>query len=350
MRSFCPVCGSEERIADWQMDFIIPDKWTLPAKNTICYCLSCGMIYYDNTGSQEDYDTYYRERYGFNGSLSHGITIDRLEEIVELACKYLPRKDMLVVDFGGGSGYVVKRLQELQYYNSVTVEVGDSLPKDIDLLISAQVFEHLYDVRGSLDKLVSAMQPFGKFLIEIPDALVYSSESTPPILDYQRLHINHFGPSQLDLLFSKVGYERVYAIQKKLESGDEFGAGTPLYRAVYTGRTFELAYQPSKIHVQTEIARMVEQLSGITRPVIVWGCGDMCMHVLLQAKLNVAYFVDIAPSYRGTTINGIPVYDRVVSDEPIVIIAQYQNSSILKSINDAGLKNEVIAVWSAPAY
>jgi hypothetical protein len=98
-----------------------------------------------------------------------------------------------------------------------------------------------------------------------------------------------------------------------------------------------------------EVEKMVEQLRNITSPVIVWGCGDMCMHVLLQAKLNVAYFVDIAPSYRGTTISGVPVLDHVVSDEPIVVIAQYQNSSILKSISDAGLKNEVIAVWSALA-
>jgi hypothetical protein len=84
------------------MNFIIPNGWTLPTKNTINYCLSCGMIYYDNTASQTDYDTYYREKFGFTGSLSSSITIERLEEIIELALKYLPRKDMVVVDFGGG--------------------------------------------------------------------------------------------------------------------------------------------------------------------------------------------------------------------------------------------------------
>ena len=174
--------------------------------------------------------------------------------------------------------------------------------------------------------------------------MVYSTETALPILDYQRLHVNHFGPSQLDLLFFNAGYERTFAVQKYCRQGDEFGAGTPLYRSVYTWRNSELAYQPSKTHIQREIAKIVERLSHITCQVIVWGCGDMCMHVLLQANLNVAYFVDIYPVYRGTLIQGIPIFDRVNSDEPIVIIAQYQNSSILNSIRNAGLKNKIIAV------
>jgi hypothetical protein len=330
------------------MDFFIPDGWTLPSKNTICYCLGCGMIYYANTSSQADYDVYYRERYGFNGSLNDGVTKERLEELVELICKHFPRKDVSIVDYGGGSGYLVRRLQELRYFNVLNVEVDDVLPVAVDMIVSAQVFEHLFDLRGTLDKLVKSIRPSGRFLIEIPDALAYSTKSAPPILDYQKLHINHFGPSQLDLLFFNAGYERAFAVQKHCRPGNEFDSGMPIYRALYTPRNPELSYRPSKIHVQTAMENIVKQLRDIKTPVIVWGCGDMCMHVLSQAKLNVVYFVDISPIYKGTTIKGVPVLGRVVSNEPIVVIAQYQTSSILKSIGDAGLKNKVIAVWSAP--
>jgi len=61
MRDRCPACNCVRRLDDWALDFKVPDGWPQPEHNTVCLCLDCGLIYYDNDMTAEDYDEYYRK-------------------------------------------------------------------------------------------------------------------------------------------------------------------------------------------------------------------------------------------------------------------------------------------------
>ena len=344
MRPNCPLCGSTHRRDDWKMEFLVPDGWPNPTTNTVCLCLDCGMIYYDNDMMQADYDEYYHKYYGYDGNEHSENNIQRLDEIADLVA--LPalgvHKDDLIVDFGGGkNSYLVSRLTALGYTRAVNVDVGDELPKGIDLLISAQTFEHLYDLKPITARLVGHLSYKGAFIVEIPSTYEMTYIDPPmPILDFHQKHVNHFTHVTLDRLFSDFGFTRIYA-----HSGS-----TPCYfgwhyRAVYKKHVQTSAYENARKVIEVRTYQKLEKLRAIgDRRVIIWGCGDLCLHLLSQVSLNVAYYVDNDPAFDGATINGVPVWDRVTSEEPIVVIAQNQASGILKRIKELNLTNKVIVI------
>jgi hypothetical protein len=103
-------------------------------------------------------------------------------------------------------------------------------------------------------------------------------------------------------------------------------------------------WRRSKQQIEHAMAEKAAKLQKIQKPVIVWGCSNTVWHLLTIAEFPIAYFVDKdTRSYpAGSTIRGIPVYDRINSDDPILVLAQGQRQAILANIHELGLKNEVI--------
>jgi SAM-dependent methyltransferase len=340
MRNKCPMCKSPERYGGvWKMQYLVPDGWSLPTESTVYLCMKCGLVYYDNDATQADYDKYYKERYGYDGNLHNESNFHRLDELVQLVTE-ITDKYALIVDFGGGEGYLTNKLNEMGYARAVTVNVGEPLPDDIDVIVASHVFEHLYDVRGIVGKLSHALKSSGKFVVEVPDEYLEPTLPNPvPILDYHQKHINHFAPYVLDDLMTIFGWHRTY----------HHSAPTPWYfgyhyRAVYELNPALEMYLKSMLAVKDMVAAKVEKLKQVVGPVIVWGCGDYALHMLTKVKLDVAYYVDRDPAFIGATIGGVPVTQMVTSGEPIVIMAQNQQSGILHCIEQEGLKNRVIVI------
>jgi hypothetical protein len=335
----CPACGSDnddKRIHVWDMDYIVPDGWELPAHNEICLC-DCGMIYYDNDKTQEDYDKYYKNRYGTDGTLTDAINYTRLDELIELICKTEPNKHARIVDFGGGNGYVEKKLYLLGYTDVCTVDVGNGLPENIDLLIASHVLEHVYDVHTIMHNIVHHTK--GKILIDLPDAIGMSKITTLPILDYHQKHINHFSINTLNILLDSWDYSPIYVNHYLIKSHNY-----PSFRAIYEKQSEEFSYGESQGRVESNVDEKVKRLKEITWPVIVWGCGDICLHLLTKVNLKIVHFVDNDPAWKGQTIMGIPVFDHIESDAPILIMAQQLQPEVIKQIKDAKLLNRIILV------
>jgi hypothetical protein len=204
MRDSCPICQSNLYSEYWNMDFIVPGGWTLPTHNTVCSCYKCGMIWYNNNKTQDDYDTYYKEKYGFDGSLDCSHNLSRLNDLVFLTMDNVLDKQALIVDLGGGAGYIEKQLKSFGYTNVHTIDVGQELPEDIQFLICAEVLEHIYDVDKFIKNMCDHMHVLGKILVELPDARrMWKISKEAPLIDYQQKHINHFKPELVNLLFSK---------------------------------------------------------------------------------------------------------------------------------------------------
>jgi hypothetical protein len=317
------------------MDFVVPDGWELPVFNIICLCRGCGFIYYDNDRTQTDYDAFYKNRYDY-WDLKTDLNHHRLDELVKLTCKIEQDKEAVIVDFGGGSeSYIVNRLKEHGYTNVESVNVGDALPDFVNLIIASHVIEHIYDLRRIMDWLMESTPD--KFLIEIPDAK-NEIKAKNPLLDYMQLHVNHFTSHLLDKLFDQYGYSPTYEKHFKSKSHKSYN-----YRVVYEMVGNSLYYD-SKDRVTSHINRMVKALKHIDFPVIVWGCGDTCLHLLAQVNLNIVHFVDMDKCWKGQTIQGIPVLDHVESNAPILILAWQAKDLIKKQIFEQHIFNNVLTI------
>jgi len=300
--------------------------------------LNCGLIYYDNDKTAEDYDKYYRDYYGADFNLNKDQNNVRLDSVADLVKKNFPAH-YKIIDFGGGDGYLERKLKGMGYDDVTTIRVGDALPEDVQLVIATQVFEHLYDLRGWLQRLKNCMIARGAFLIEVPDCQEMIWQFGSALLDYQQVHINHFIPQVLDRLFEKVEYDKYYS-----EFGEMTGYFGRYYRAIYCRNVAIDTYTRSKVRVRRAVDAKIDQLCEIKKPVIVWGCGPLTMHLLTKVNLDIAYFVDNDPAFQGATIDGIPVQDSVTSDHTILVIAQNQATALLKRIEDLGITNEVIVI------
>jgi len=336
MRTNCPVCGSNKRFSDWELNYKIPDGWTVPEKNDVCLCMACGMVWYDNNGTQADYDEYYKTKYGYG--LDAPLHKVRLDGMAADVLKAFPLT-YKIADFGGGEGYLVNKLRSFGY-DVYSWDAGDGVPKDIDLIIASHVIEHVSDLKSMMESFVDALNPTTAFVIvELPDAISYSGLSWPPMLDYQTKHINHFPPFCLDLLFANHGFTCCH------RSDEVSMPPYTNYRAVYKRDLLCGHYFTAKAHIEKSMAARIETMKKITEPVIMYGAADTAWYLMDKVPdLPVAYFIDEdTKSYPpGSTLCGIPVVDKVTTDHPILVIAAGQRKEILAKIRALGLNNEVI--------
>lgn len=334
-RNLCPVCDSEPKTS-FTMTYAVPDGWPLPKEVQVCLCPACGMIWYDSKATQFDYDRYYLKYYG--GQLDNPCEHHRLMDVATAVYKFA-QPDWKIVDFGAGTPYLAQKLVELGFKHVQGVNIGDPMPQGADLVIMTHVIEHIYAIRSAMKTITDALTPTGCILVETPESVNMAQRTSPPILDYHAKHVNHFSALALDLLMAKYDMAKIF-------SGftEQREVNTPVYRAIYQKGGFERTYGGVEYRLTMNTAELVDRLNDIKLPVIVWGLGETAWHLLSCAKLNVAYYVDNDPAYKGATIGGVPVKDKVDSGEPILIMGSICREAIEEKIRKLGLKNEVLTL------
>ena len=106
MRTNCPICNNEA-VDHFEMNYAVPDGWTLPKKYTWKLC-SCGFIWADTNGTVEDFNAYYREHF------SPTIDIHDISRCRNLAAYIFETiaPQTRIVDFGGGNGELEGYIRE----------------------------------------------------------------------------------------------------------------------------------------------------------------------------------------------------------------------------------------------
>jgi len=342
MRENCPICKSKPADS-FRMNFDIPDGWTLPRDNLVKFCDKCGFVWMDNEATQKDYDTYYRDRYGFGVNNHDNYAL--LNYVTNIIFDLVRNKDIKIADFGGGEGILVGKLKEVGFTDISVWDVDDSNPGpgSIDLVIANSVIEHIYDLDGMMQRFKKALKPDGYVYGQVPESFSYADRAWPPILDYNTKHINHFGVFQMDLMFTNYGFSCTHRLHYEYAP-----LNVPCYMAIYRNNGMEDFFEKVKMRIinYTDLAER-SITHKIHTPVVIWGLGDIAWHILGHSEhtgLEIAELIDIDPAYKGTMINGIPVKDKVETDYPILIMAQGQKQGIKDNIKKLGLKNEVIDI------
>ncbi len=334
----CPVCDSSRRDILWCSDFLVPDGWTKPAYLEWCECYKCGMLYADNpTVTQGDYDTFYKERYGF-GVVDGGVKARLYKRAHFIASQY--KNDARVVDFGGGTSGLKDILQKTFHFADVhNYGIGDKMPYDADVVIAEHVLEHIYDLHEAMATINDSLKAGGMLIVDIPDAGQMAFDLPPemPMLDFSQVHINHFRVIDMLRLMDNYGFELMETSQyyERFIRARMF----VFIKGVHIGR---LSRDYVRSNITQKLKSMAQQVGN--KEVIVWGCGDIALHCLALHPLNVVYFVDIDPAFRGATINGVPVHEKPFTDHPIVVNCSTQKALLLDYIKAQGYKNEVIVI------
>lgn len=330
----CVICDSTKRELLWRSDFLVPDGWPRP-KYLDWFRCACGMIYADNdTVTQHDYDRYYQERYGY------GVEDPEQQQRMRDRAHYVAvkfQKDAKVVDFGGGEQGLTRILAQYGFMNTACVEAGQDIPDNVDVIIAEMVFEHIYSMNAVMREMTSCLKDGGTLIVDIPDAGAIGLEgsSSMPMLDYHQVHLNHFRTLDMLRLMERWGFELV-----ETNAYHERGLACRMFVFVKGADIGRL----SKEHVIRNIEEKQEKLRALAdTPVIVWGLGDIAMHLLARYPINVKYFVCNDPAFKDQTIGRIPILEAPISDHPIVVMAQAQKEKLIEHIKSV-CDNEIIVI------
>ena len=323
MRTNCPICN-HEAIDQFEMNYIVPDGWALPDKYILKLC-KCGFIWADTNGTVEDFNTYYRKHYSQPADIHDVVRWRNLAAYIFESIEPQTR----IVDFGGGNGELEGYLNEYGVEHVTTVNLDDEMP-ECDLVIMSQVIEHLYDFQADFDIIERGLDKNGIVIIETPEVQAYSFRAQP-MLDYYQAHVNHFTPQTLQSFMGLRGYVITNASRYEYKA-----TNAPMMRISFVRGGMNQIF--NRVRDNINDIKPIE----IDEPVIVYGLGDLTTYTVAKSNLDVKSYVDDSPTYKGATINGVPVLDHIEGDYPIVIIGHRQRQAILDKLK--GIKNMVIEI------
>jgi SAM-dependent methyltransferase len=331
---FCPVCNSKERELLWRADFVVPDGWPRPKYLDWLRC-ECGMIYADHpTVTQFDYDRYYQEFYGY------GVEDYEQQKRLRDRAHYVAEKfdkSAKVADFGGGYQGLTRILAQYGFNNTSNVEAGDEIPENVDVIIAEMVIEHVYSMNSVMEEITTCLKDGGTLIVDVPDAgaIAMNGSDKMPLLDFQQVHLNHFRVVDMLRLMERWGMELVETCAYV-----ERNLNCRMFVFVKGADIGKL----SREHVTKNMDDKIKKIEAIgDKPVIVWGLGDIALHLLARHPLNVKYYVCNDPAFKDQTIGRIPVLEAPISDHPIVVMAQAQKDKLIEHIKSV-CDNEIIEI------
>lgn len=317
------------------MEWVVPDGWPRPKYLDWFEC-DCGMVYGDNeTVTEQDYTKYYQDFYGYGvgDEQSYGRMRDRAHYIADK----FPDRSVRIVDFGGGEAGLTKMIGQYGFKDAHNVEAGEDMPEDVDVVIAEHVFEHIYSMNIAMSDITGSLKDGGVLIVDIPDggAISFAKPEETPILDYTQVHINHFRVVDMLRLMERWGFELLETSAYK-----ERFMPCRMFVFVKGASIGKLAREFVTGNIDAKIEKMRELGD---KPVIVWGLGDIALHLLAKYPLNVKYFVCNDPAFKNQTIGRIPILEAPISDHPIIVMAQSQKEKLLDRIKSE-YDNEIIVI------
>jgi len=216
-RPVCPVCSGQS-VNSFEMDYAIPDGWTLPRHYIWKQC-GCGFIWADTQATKADFNKYYRDHYDQHND-KHDLF--RLNQLAAFIFKWADPQ-VRIVDYGGGDTYLVDRLKEYGFINSKVCNMYGKL-SPCDMIVCSQIIEHIYDLDDMIKKFEGVLIPGGVVLTEQSNALACSFKKEP-MIDFSR--VNSFMPVHLDYYFARHGYTQIF-YQADIKNND-----VSMFRTIY---------------------------------------------------------------------------------------------------------------------
>ena len=272
---------------------------------------------------------------------------------MKLIKKYVP-VNAKILDIGCGNGNFLLQLKENRYENikgidpdKASVEVVKSRGIDAqignifdiksenekyDVVCCTEVLEHIYDLKGCIEKLKARLRGRGaRIYVDVPGMEGINEKLAMPAEHFNCEHINYFTFRSLDNLFRMGGFKRVSEkddyclfLEKKSSPILVIGGIYELDEAGNEGITKDAEGAAQIIQyfrtIEEKVAQKNELLRKVLREeerVVIWGGGNYAFQMLSsvpEVKEKIDFFIDSNHSKHGRKIAGKVV--RGVDDMP----------------------------------
>lgn len=240
----CPICEKEEI-----KHFLLSKNFRVnDAPFSVEQCKSCGFKFTSPLPSESEIGEYYdSENYishsetkkGLVNFLFHQVRKITLNQKHKLINRYSNNQSLL--DFGAGSGVFLNFVKE-KGWKVKGVEPDDSArelaisksniemttpdkvheieDKKYDSITLWHVLEHLYNLKRDIKEFHRILADDGTLFIAVPNCSSYDAKRYGPYWSAYDLpiHLYHFTPSDIKLLFEKEGFEIVEMKPMKFDS------------------------------------------------------------------------------------------------------------------------------------
>lgn len=374
----------------------VPEDFPITGKYDVVCCSKCGFIYADINDTQRSYNKYYADynMYSSVSKIKKEIYEKASNQKVDFLEKFICKTDK-VIDIGCGGGDLLKGLRKKGYRNlygidpslkSVEIlqsegiagsvgnlfdEVPEKLKGKFDMVCCTAVLEHIYDLKGAVEKLSGYIKPeSGKLFIDVPAIEGFAKYKANLSNNFNHEHINYFSLQSLDNL---LGNKNLRRISKESESFYLFETEKITseleIRGVYQfhEKNYNIVKDIQSVKAVKKYFEYIEEENGkrkellkqvISRrkEIIIWGTGAFTQWILQnipEIQNVVTCFIDNNIEKQGTRLCGKTIYSadylihRVITqgNSPLVLICSMQNSKeIAEQIEEMNINLEYFIV------
>lgn len=192
-RKRCCICDCRQGEILFDINMKLLNEYSatgLPDKYNVVSCENCGCVFADIDASQEIYNEYYLKcnMYAEDGTIKQVAKDVNLLYLKTIENKI--KKTDYILDIGFGDGSLLQLLKEkgfsnlygidpsqssVERLNNIGIEgrcgnifddVSEDVSEKFDLVICNMVLEHLYNVKGAIEKLVKYVKRGGGFTVK----------------------------------------------------------------------------------------------------------------------------------------------------------------------------------------
>lgn len=397
LRKACPYCGRENKDNDriFYRDFGLCREITAFSRYDVFCCKRCGGAYAGNIEENMPLDEYYRKMSRYEGgnfrqvsNLWEQYLID-----VKMVNEVVP-ENAYILDVGCAFGGLLNEFKKVGYQNLYGVEpsksncdyavkeyginvyegnLGDDIPElhniKFDLLILSGVLEHLVDVRKSVELCHSYLKENGKLLVIVPDAGMFVQHEDL-YQEFSMEHINYFDIDSLSKLMKSVSVEGRHFRLVSSERNKKNRGMASLWERM-PDNMIDLNFSESLSGENSDVSgynvigrylesckafggRLREKMASFNKEngYYIWGAGTNTAMLVQERIVNVNDIKGIFDSnrnYEGFMAYGQKIQQpealRKLPPLPILIGSQEAYKAIKKSINEMGLKNNILNLY-----
>lgn len=330
----CPICGGDSFETLHRQEFLLPGD--VRTHYTVVACSRCGFTFARDLPPPEHYEAYYRAstKYTYEGSRDAAAAMTAMHEPSFALVDSILGDDrsLRVLDVGCSTGELLALFQRAGYTHlegvdptpecariaqqlygldvraGVLSEIAAEDP--YDLVMFANVLEHMPDLRPAVARIASLVRDGGWLFIQVPDAGHFGADMNEPFLEFSIEHINYFTDASLANLLAIEGFEIAKREHHVLRhKGAFFPVITSLWRKsgeraalVPSDASAMRGYIEKSRQRMTEVEAKIDAIAASGEPLIVWGVGALTARLLATtrlAKANIVAFVDSNSGQQG---------------------------------------------------
>ncbi|MDD3469536.1 MAG: class I SAM-dependent methyltransferase [Thermoguttaceae bacterium] len=383
----CPLCDGSRAELLYTAHYPDSAERILPTEYRIVACETCGFVYDDVDATEDVFNRYYRldskyvmKETGGAGGVSD-VDMKRFRDVVDFLRPHLPNREIAIADIGCGKGGLLQAFAESGFHHLCAIDASEGcidyvrkslgcqticvdmehLPEhlEFDLVLCAQIFEHLFHPKNAMAKIAKLLKPNGMFYLEVPDASRYTEYMISPFHYLDVEHINHFSKESLTRLlnrqcFTEVAFREtaISLTQSRLypcvQALTRYGTEAVLPKMIQRDRPAIMDYLDKSAHATRLMERLFAEIPR-GQACYIWGVGAYCQRMLdagMFDPYHIVGLIDVDIRRQGSCLRGLEIFSpeiiRGKKDCYVLITSALYQDQIAEQLAQMDFKGHIV--------